>query len=395
VDGLGRLASVCEVAATTQQGSSNNTSTACGLDIAGSGFQTMYGYDVLANLTSVTQAGLSARSFTYDSLSQPLTAFNPEVGSTTSYAYDNDGNVQTRTRPRPNNASGNTVTTYVYDELNRLRTTTYNPAVGSGGYAPSVTYCYDETNALACAGFNFPGVTNTNGRVTGIWTTGTAVKMFSYDSMGRALRNDQCTPSTCGDVRALTYGYDLLGNVLSATDGSLPAGAGHTYTATYNQASRLTSLTSSLNDSQHPGTLLSNMNYGVAGGVGPGAVGLASANINGTLLTETRTYQTGTTVRGFLTGITVAASGTTRYSVTGISYVGDGNITAANDNINGNWTYAYDEFNRIRTSNKTSTPTSAYSYDYDRYGNRWHQTVTAGSGTNVSLGRWPTQAAFA
>ena len=31
-------------------------------------------------------------------------------------------------------------------------------------------------------------------------------------------------------------------------------------------------------------------------------------------------------------------------------------FTAASDTINGNWTYGYDEFNHIRTSSKTNTP---------------------------------------
>src|SRR5262249_55940098 len=63
-DGLGRLAAVCEVSSGTLQGN-NGTPAACNLDIAGTGFLTSYGYDLLGNLTSVTQGSVN-RSFAYD-----------------------------------------------------------------------------------------------------------------------------------------------------------------------------------------------------------------------------------------------------------------------------------------------------------------------------------------
>jgi RHS repeat-associated protein len=51
-------------------------------------------------------------------------------------------------------------------------------------------------------------------------------------------------------------------------------------------------------------------------------------------------------------------------------YAPNGDILSANDSANGNWTYTYDDFNRLLTANATG---QAYTYDYDRYGNRWHQ----------------------
>src|SRR6185312_2335421 len=70
------------------------------------------------------------------------------------------------------------------------------------------------------------------------------------------------------------------------------------------------------------------------------------------------------------------------YSYT-LGFANDGNITSANDSVNGNWTYTYDQFNRLLTSNKNSGQ-QAFSYGYDRFGNRWTQTVTAGSGPQPS-----------
>ena len=56
--------------------------------------------------------------------------------------------------------------------------------------------------------------------------------------------------------------------------------------------------------------------------------------------------------------------------------------TSGNDSQNGNWAYTYDPFNRLKTASKTG---QAFQWDYDRYGNRWHQTVTQGSGGQSSL----------
>lgn len=66
------------------------------------------------------------------------------------------------------------------------------------------------------------------------------------------------------------------------------------------------------------------------------------------------------------------------YSVTGpanggtqIQYAPNGDILGANDSINGNWTYTYDDFNRLNTAQKSAT--EGCSWTYDRYGNRFNQ----------------------
>lgn len=65
-----------------------------------------------------------------------------------------------------------------------------------------------------------------------------------------------------------------------------------------------------------------------------------------------------------------------------MAYYGNGNVWASDvwdekDPVFDSWSYAYDEFNRIRIANG---PVGQYGYSYDRYGNRWHQAVTGGSG---------------
>jgi len=92
---------------------------------------TLYTYDALDNLTTVTQKGGSdnsanwrPRTFTYDGLSRVTSSINPEsntvpsTGATlaTTYTYDANGNLIARTSPAPNQTGTATVTvSYCYD----------------------------------------------------------------------------------------------------------------------------------------------------------------------------------------------------------------------------------------------------------------------------------------
>src|SRR5205085_3266088 len=96
---------------------------------------TNYAYDVLGNLRQVLQ-GSQQRFFMYNSLSQLIRARNPEQnvnanlttaadpvsGNTQwsmAYAYDANGNLTSKTDAR------NTGTVYQYDNLNRVKQTSY------------------------------------------------------------------------------------------------------------------------------------------------------------------------------------------------------------------------------------------------------------------------------
>ena len=56
-----------------------------------------------------------------------------------------------------------------------------------------------------------------------------------------------------------------------------------------------------------------------------------------------------------------------------MTYAADGDVLTGNDSVNGNWTYTYDDFNRALTA--VSNTGEGCSWDYDRYGNRWHQNT--------------------
>jgi hypothetical protein len=156
------------------------------------------------------------------------------------------------------------------------------------------------------------------------------------------LAEAQCTPSTCGAGAYPPYylysAYNLLGNEM----GLWESGVGRY--STYDTVNRLQNFTASFNvppGTTGPGTqnLLTNVLYGPLR-MTQGTLGSRSGT-----LTETRGYNN----RTWLQSIAVSSS---RYSL-GLTYYGNGNIHTANDSVNGNWTYGYDNVNRLSTASKT------------------------------------------
>lgn len=364
-DGLGRLANVCEITSTTLVGNSG-TPANCGLDLPGSGFLTTYNYDVLNRLISVAQGGLNPRTYNYDSLSRLLSSTDPESGTTCygtysgatcqANGYDNNGNLLTATDPR------GIVTSFAYDALNRITSKTYG-----AGSAANAYFVYD-------AGVNW-GVAQTNmiGRLSEAWTGSSGIAtstIFGYDPVGRLIVNDQCTPLNCGVTsNPIRYTYDLAGDTTSLTS------AGVTLGYSYNVGGRLTGITSSLVDATHPGTLLSNAHYNAFGERTSASYGNVTSS---TGISESRSFDS----RGRIQSVWSAINGGAGLEAfSGVTYTPNSLIKSVNDAINyGNWTYAYDNFNRLSSATYTqgANPAVTLNWTYDRYGNRWSQS----GGTN-------------
>jgi RHS repeat-associated protein len=343
-DALGRLSKVCEVSSNTLLGN-GGTPGSCGLDIPATGFLTSYSYNLLDNLTTVTQGTLVARSFAYDSLSRLMSEAHPETGGAqTTYGYDNDGLLITRTRPAPNQALATvTITTnYQHDPLHRLLSINY---ANDTTATPDAGFSYDLSTAW--------GVTlgNGNGRLSSTSTAdGGSGQIMGYDPLGRLTTNEQCTFHACG---SLNYLYDLVGDVTSASNG-----AGVTFSYAYNIAPRLTGMTSSFIDSQHPAALLSNVHYSQFGPV---------SDTLGNGLNESFGYSAYGKQQSYSSAL---------YSYS-LGFAPNWNVTSAIDSVNGSWTYTYDQFNRLVTSNKNSGA-QTFNYVYDRYGNRMQQNAPQG-----------------
>ena len=350
-DGLGRLTQVTE-------------------DPGGLGYVTTYSYDALDDLTNVVQNGSRQRSFVYDSLARLTSATNPESG-TVSYTYDANSNLHTKQDAR------SITTTYSYDTLNRLTQKSY-----SDGTTPSAFFAYDgPTN-----GFGVP-VTNVVGRLTEEWTgtsccASVAGEIFGYDPLGRIILNEQYTPST--SYIPVNYTYDLVGDLLTATNGE-----GVTISYSYDSADRPTAVTSSLVDSQHPATLATvdpSVGYYPTGAIRKMTYGngltqavslqprLQPCRIN---LNSSGAYVTDGCSDGTISG--TIQDFDYAYGTWGTTNNGNVTVMDAVGTQNFGRSYTYDSLNRIATMSAPGDSCSGLSWTFDSWGNRTSQTATGGS----------------
>jgi RHS repeat-associated protein len=353
---------------------------------------TYYTYDALGNLRKVDQGG-QLRYFMYDSLGRLIRAKNPEqtgnvsadadfpsLTDTTSgtsngdwsmgYTYDADGNLAKRKDTR------NVVTTYTYDNLNRVTQTSY-----SDGTATHI--------------FGYDSATNGRGRIAYVYdnsTSGGVNSVTGYDAMGRPTRRqtDFFLQGT-GWVSnyAATRTYDLAGNVTSETYPS-----GHTVTYSYDVAGRLAD---------------NGASPAFAGNLGDGTQRTYATGVSYDEASRMQQEQFGTqtplyhklhyNVRGQLYDVRLSTQSMqanewdwNRGAV--VNYYGgaawqqssttnNGNLTIqqsfvpADDAISSyNYTqqsYQYDSLNRLSSvseTNNSGVPAVSQAYSYDRWGNR-------------------------
>ena len=374
-DGIGRLASVCEVSSNTQKGNgSSGAPGACGQDISATGFKTTYAYDPLGNIVLVTQSA-QTRTFQYDGLSRLTKEINPESGET-DYVYDHtgqQGDLYTRTTPMPNHTdSSKTTATYTYDALHRLTFISYNDA-----YTKPVALYWDVSTWMT--GQQKGRLVRQDNAGVGGCGAPCAGEEYSYDIDGNVVLKASWTPASWNTSSVYThYAYNYMDQQTSMMDIW-----GYTYTTAYDTAGRPWNLTSTLSDSNHPPTLYTVNSFNALGEITDAAFG------NGVERTI------GYDKRGRLTSMSDGSSGSI-YSLS-LTFMPNGSVASTNDSINGNWAFTYDEFNRLATSTCTlrcpgGGNSEAYNYKYDQYGNRWEQNRTAGNGyTQLLTFESPTQ----
>ena len=172
------------------------------------------------------------------------------------------------------------------------------------------------------------------------------------------------------------YAYDWIGN---RTQDSYLIAAGGTgrvdVNFTNNNAGQVTQMNSNLPGSTNDnGALVSNVVYEAAG---------PTSYTFGNGLTGFRAYDSSGRNSGeYLCRGTAAKNCTGATQLYGVEqgYLGPRVVGLADTGLGVNSTaLAYDEFNWL-TSTAYSPTNQAFTYGYDRYGNRWSQTVTAGSG---------------
>jgi YD repeat-containing protein len=379
-------------------------------------YSTLYTYDVLGNLRKVDQGG-QLRYFMYDSLGRLTRAKNPEqdvntgiVGTdpvtgntqwTVGYAYDENGNVTTRT-----DARGVTMT-YVYDALNRNTTTDYSD---TSTINPDIKRFYD-------------GAVNGKGRYNGFYkggdyTTGANVEHAStdsFDAMGRPLVKRQLfkTNGVWSQTYQMQLTYDKAGNVLTETYPS-----GHAVSYNYDAAGRLgdngtaKAFSGNLGDGVAR-TYDSEVRYHVMGGMEQERFGADTPVYNKSLynsrgqLGEIRVSTYSITSPGQETNWNRGAI-INHYSASGWGATGGGPDNNGNlqkqevyipndDAITGYFNvvqyYGYDALNRlssIEDKPNNGSPDFYQAYTYDRWGNR---TVNAGGTWNAPAPQFTASAA--
>jgi RHS repeat-associated protein len=401
LDGLGRMTSVVE-----DPGSSPHLN-----------YQTSYLYDVLGNMTSVTQNGSNSanarnRSFLYDSLSRLTSATNPESGTIT-YAYDADGNVITKTAPKPNQTTGTATvtTTDTYDQLNRLVEKAF-----VGITTPALQYGYDGTSLSGCgqAPPSIASPTNLIGRRSSM-CSGMSASSWSYDPMGRPLLESRTnvTPADelctgAGKYRVCSkYSYAIPLNVgyLYNLDGSLstltyPSGDQVTYTP--GGAGRSLGLSDSANSFVANGTA-NHATYAPNGALATMANGYTSTPVFAGIVTSNfyndrlqpislSASAGGNAVSSFCfdfhLGVQVQATGDCS-AITAYTTGDNGNLfqitnNVATNNVNslGTAVFAYDSLNRIKQAKTVSTSSNCWgeAYTIDAWGNLTGRTNIGATG---------------
>jgi YD repeat-containing protein len=206
-DGLGRLTSVCEITTATGSGT-------CGQTTPKTGFWTNYTYDLLDNMTSVTQnaqpgsSGTQTRTYTFDMAGRLTSELNPETGSTAmTYVYDSwDAACGTYASAgdvvEKKDAMGN-VTCFKYDALHRATAVTYP----SGTYASATpTKCFVYATPSSPVTVNGNTMQNANLAVAEAYTTTasscpgakTVDEGFSYSARGEVADVWESTPDSGG-----------------------------------------------------------------------------------------------------------------------------------------------------------------------------------------------------
>ena len=161
--------------------------------VGAQGQTTTYGYDNNGNLTSVTDPLSKATTRSFDALNRLIASFDP-LSDKTQYQFDANDNLAQVTDPR----SANTI--YTYDGLGN-KTQQTSPDTGV------TTYTYDAAGNV---------ITSTDAR--GVQTR------YAYDALNRLIKKSFTPNSSYGDISSATYQYDQgtygIGHLTGMTDKS-------------------------------------------------------------------------------------------------------------------------------------------------------------------------------
>jgi RHS repeat-associated protein len=268
------------------------------------------------------------------------------------------------------------------------KSTSYSQSSTLSGLASALATAFNnDTSAPVTASASSATVSLTS-RSTGA-AANYPLSASSSTSQGTYFSHPSFSGAASGST--LTGGQDPGANINDTGTVSITVN-GFTKSASYGQSSTPSSVASALGTAFN-GDVNSPVTATVSGGQVTLTAKTPGVATNYTLSASSATNNasfTGTSFPASPSGanLTGGADGysqpTTPYSVA-LTFTPNGNVWTANDNVNGNWSYGYDDFNRLSAASKTG---ASYTYAYDRYGNRWQQNgpttmlLTFSSGNN-------------
>jgi RHS repeat-associated protein len=367
----------------------------------GGGFSqdTCYKYDVLDDLIEVDQGSLPARTFRYDGLRRLTQETTPEAGTVSLYYINltstmlcsgDPSNVCNKVAPTPNQTSSSvtTTTTYCYDALGRITGKGYSSQSCPMSSA-TVSYTYDQGGAGADAVGRLSYMSDPSGSET-----------YTYDTTHRMGWLAQLQKVVGSTNYTTSYAYDASGDVTQITYPS-----GRVVQRSYSVVGQLCAVaTSTTACGTATGDYATGYNYDAAGQIvgmeyGNGVYGSFGYSAN---RSQMNCLDYSTTNRSSCAHDTTSLFGLNYYfqydstnCPTGTS-ANNGQIDCVNDlsapasagYAGRSAAYTYDTLGRLigaTTAGSSSYPAWGISETYDRYGNRWTQAVTTGSGPSASL----------
>ena len=320
---------------------------------------TLYTYDAANNLTQVVQ-GVQTRTFTYDGIGRRTSANTPEKGTENYYYTTSQGSFCSGDPSKVCRIKDarNVTTTFTYDSMNRLTGKSYSDTTSP------VTFSYDQ-GAFAV------------GRLSGT-KSGTETESYQYDQIGRVT---QVSKTFGGTIFKTGYAYNVGGEITSLTYPS-----GRQVQQSFDAVGNLCEIAPQTNGcGSAPSPYATGLSYDGAGN----PLGFKYGN-------NVVAFFSYSPLRSQLASVSYTQGPQTFFSLK-YSYAQDstncptgskgnnGNIQCITDNVeNGrSAAYSYDTLGRLataQTEGSAAFPQWGYSWNYDQYGNRTAQNVTAGQG---------------
>lgn len=353
--------------------------------IASSPYVTNYIYDAVGNLTKVVQ-GNQIRTFAYDGLGRKVLESTPE-GGTVTYAYVMPGGGLCSGDPssvcQRTDARG-VVSTYAYDHANQLIGVAYT-IPGGQNISPMPNVCTTAPNGTAANVCYYYGQGGSAayalGRLTGM-IDATGSETYNHDADGRVT---QLSKVVNGQTYTITYQFDASGNVKQITYPS-----GRVVQQAYNAIGQLCEIAATASGCGDSTYYAGGLSYNAPGKLtgftyGNGVAASLAYSAPRTQL-STLAYTKGSSTYFNLQYWYQQNSSNCPNGTTG----NNGSIQCITDGMDSGRTakYGYDSLGRMisaQTNGSTGFPQWGMVESYDRFGNRWNQTATAGTVPQPSL----------